>query len=77
MLETFYHTFGFFGAILIAFLCFAFFILWVAGIAGLVYDPESETQTWQLVACVLFPPYPILWLFYDINNERKKMQEEE
>ena len=58
MLETFYHTFGFFGALFVAFLGFAVFIFWVAGIAGIAYLPESRSKTIQLVVSALFPPYP-------------------
>lgn len=76
MLETFYHTFGFFGAILVAFLCFALFILWVAGIAGIVYQPETKSKNIKLVLSIFFPPFPIFWLFYDINEERQRLKEE-
>ncbi|MBN2731596.1 MAG: hypothetical protein JXR26_04110 [Balneolaceae bacterium] len=75
MLETFYNTFGFFGAILVAFLSFAIFIFWVAGIAGIVYLPESKDKNKKLLFCVIFPPYPFFWIFYDINRERKMMTE--
>ncbi len=77
MLETFYNTFGFFGAIFIAFLGFAFFIFWIAGIAGIAYLPESHAnKTTKLIFSVLFPPFPIAWLFYDIYREREMMRED-
>ena len=77
MLETFFNTFGFFGAILIAFIGFAIFIFWVAGIAGIVYLPESKDKNKKILLCLFFPPYPFFWMFYDINRERKLMQDEE
>jgi hypothetical protein len=77
MLEIFYNTFGFFGAILIAFLGFSIFICWIAGIAGIAYLPESKNRTLKLVLSIIFPPYPFFWLLYDIYQERKLMQEED
>ena len=77
MLETFFNTFGFFGAILIAFIGFAIFIFWVAGIAGIVYLPESKDKNKKILLSLFFPPYPFFWMFYDINRERKLMQEED
>ena len=77
MLETFYNTFGFFGAILVAFGCFAVFIFWAAGVAGIAYLPENSNKNVKLLLAILFPPYPIGWLFYDIYSEREMMREKE
>lgn len=75
MLETFFNTFGFFGAIMIAFIGFAIFIFWVAGIAGIVYLPESKGKNKKIIFSLLFPPYPLFWMFYDIYREREMMKE--
>jgi membrane-bound ClpP family serine protease len=75
MLETFFQSFGFFGALFIALLAFCAFIFWFAGIAGIADLPASRKKNIQLIVCIVFPPYPFFWVFYDINRERKRMKE--
>ncbi|HYW34440.1 MAG TPA: hypothetical protein VE868_03435 [Balneolaceae bacterium] len=75
MLENFYHAFGFFGALAVALIGFSVFIFWVAGIAGIGNLPESRKKNIMLIACIIFPPFPFFWIFYDINRERKLMKE--
>ena len=77
MLETYYNTFGFFGAILVAFLSFTFFIFWIAGLAGIADMPDGHNRRTKLIVGVIFPPYPFFWMFYDIYRERTMMKEED
>ncbi len=80
MLQSFYENFGFFGALALAFFLFIFLIFWVAGIAGITlpYDGgRKKGHTWQIVLAVLFPPYPVLWLFVDMYTQRKYMDDED
>lgn len=74
MLETFYNNFGFLGSIALAFSAFILFIFWIAGIAGLAQKPDTGTKNIQLAVCVLFPPFPILWLFWDMYHQKKQME---
>lgn len=77
MLETFYNTFGFFGATCVAFLSFTLFIFWIAGIAGIADMPEGNNKNIKLIISALFPPYPFIWMFYDIYRERSLMRDED
>ena len=75
MLENFYSNFGFVGSIVIAFLIFLGFVFWIAGIAGISQLKKSKKKNMRLVFSILFPPYPILWLFFDIYNQSQLMKE--
>ncbi|WP_138429648.1 hypothetical protein [Fodinibius saliphilus] len=74
MLQTFYNNFGFLGSIGIAMFIFLCFIFWMAGIAGISQHPPSRKKTTKLVISVLFPPYPIIWVFIDMYRQRKLMK---
>lgn len=75
MLQTFYNNFGFVGSISLAFFLFLCFIFWMAGIAGISQLPESTKKTTKLVFSVLFPPYPIVWVFVDMYRQSQFMKE--
>ena len=75
MLQTFYNSFGFLGSISVAFTIFLLFIFWMAGIAGISQLPESKHKTGKLVGSVIFPPYPIIWLFVDMYRQNRLMKE--
>ncbi|MEX0723992.1 MAG: hypothetical protein WD053_08945 [Gracilimonas sp.] len=79
MLQSFYENFGFFGALFLAIAMFLFFILWIAGIAGIAlpYDGgRKKGNTWQIILAVLIPIYPVLWLILDIYLQRQYMNDE-
>jgi ABC-type polysaccharide/polyol phosphate export permease len=73
MLENLYQTFGIFGSLIVALIIFLLIIFWVAGIAGLTDRSQRATKTWQIVLSVLFPPYPVIWLIYDMIRQYKAM----
>ena len=73
MLENLYQTFGIFGSLIVALLVFLFCIFWVAGIAGLSDDTRHKIKTWQIVIGVLFPPFPVAWLVYDMVRQYREM----
>lgn len=75
MLHTFYNSFGFVGSILVAIFIFLCFIFWMAGIAGISQLPESKKKKTKLVFSVIFPPYPIIWVFVDMFRQRNLMKE--
>ena len=77
MLQTFYESFGFLGSISLAFFIFLSFIFWMAGIAGLSQLPESREKTLKLISSILFPPYPIIWVFVDMYRQSQLMKETE
>lgn len=76
MLQTFYNNFGFLGSILIAFFIFISFIFWMAGVAGISQLPESKRKNVRLFFSILFPPFPIIWLFVDMYQQSQLMKEE-
>lgn len=73
MLENLYQTFGILGSLIVSLLVFVFIIFWIAGIAGISDSTHRNARTWQLVASVLFPPYPVVWLVYDMVRQYKMM----
>lgn len=77
MLQSFYNSFGFVGSIAIALFIFLCFIFWMAGVAGVSQLPESRKKNIKLVLSVLFPPYPIIWLFVDMYRQSQLMKEKE
>jgi hypothetical protein len=77
MLQTFYNNYGFVGSIAIAMLIFLCFIFWLAGVAGISQLPHSKKKNIKLICSVLFPPYPIVWVFVDMYRQRKLMNETE
>ena len=77
MLEAFYESFGFLGSIFVAFLIFVCFIIWMAGIAGISQLPSSKNKYIRLVGSVIFPPYPIIWVFVDMYRQSQLMKEED
>jgi len=72
MLQYFYDEFGFFGSILLALLLFLAFIFWFSGLAGLADQKTSDrARNFRLLAAVLFPPFAIFWLLYDMRRQHK------
>lgn len=74
MLESLYNTFGFFGSLGITFGLFILFILWVGGIAGIAWATDEDQKNIRIFFALLFPPYPLLWLFYDMYRQKKMME---
>jgi hypothetical protein len=74
MLQALYQTFGFPLALLLSFLVFLLVILWLAGLAGLVISQQEEhtSRPLSVVLAVLFPPYPMGWLIWDIIQEHRR-----
>lgn len=75
MLETFYNNFGFLGSVTFSFLIFLSFIFWMAGIAGINQLNDSAKKNMRLFFAVIFPPYPIIWLFLDMYRQSQLMKE--
>ena len=73
MLQKYYGIFGFGGSILISLLGFLFLLFWFTGIAGLIEDCDDEVEPWKVLLFMLFPPYPICWLIYDMYKQRQYM----
>ncbi len=76
MLENLYQTFGIFGSLIVSMIIFLFIIFWVAGIAGLTDRSHRTIKTWQIVLCVVLPPYPVAWLVYDMIRQYRAMHVE-
>lgn len=71
MLETFYNTLGFTGALLVSFLFFIFCIFWMAGLAGISGKRESnKRKTLRLIIAVLIPPYPFFWMIWEMIAQK-------
>lgn len=77
MIESLYNSLGFFLTLGILYVGFGVFIFWIAGLAGISSLPDSENKTKKIVIGVLFPPYPLFWLVYDIFRHYKLMQEDD
>lgn len=76
MLQSFYETLGFLGALFFSLFLFIFFIFWIAGIAGITlpYDGgRKKLNYWQIALAVIFPPYPVIWLISDMYMQHRYM----
>lgn len=72
MMQWFYTELGFAGSILFALFVFVCFVLWLAGIAGISGgDNARRHRNVKLLLGVLVPPFPILWILWDIRRHRR------
>lgn len=76
MLQTFYHTFGFLGAIGVVIFGFTFIIFWFAGIAGIM-DNDEATSWWKLTLAIFVPPFSITWLITDMVQSYRYMNRDQ
>lgn len=77
MLQTFYDLFGFFGALGLSLALFLFFILWIAGIAGITLPVDGgkpKFNKWEVVVAIFIPIYPIYWLIRDVIEQHVFMR---
>lgn len=79
MLKTFYENLGLFGALILSLALFLFFIIWIAGLAGITLPVDGgkpKYNKWEVLIAVLIPLYPIYWLLKDIIIEYRFMKRE-
>lgn len=71
MIRGLYIEFGFITALLLCVLIVVSFIFWMAGIAGLLANPDRKkgADLATLLLCIFVPPYPIIWLIGDMVRE--------
>gem|GEM_PF-606405 len=71
MIRSLYLDFGFFTTLIICLGIVVFFIIWLAGIAGLLANPDTKKEVgWvKIICCILIPVYPFLWLIFDTFKE--------
>lgn len=71
MIRALYLDFGFFITLFICSLIVISVIFWLAGIAGLLANPDRKKSTdiLTVIVCVFVPIYPIIWLFGDMLRE--------
>jgi integral membrane sensor domain MASE1 len=76
MIRSIYLDFGFFPTLLICVGLVLFFITWMAGIAGMIANPDrkKDVRFVTLALCVLVPPVPVIWLYGDIIREKVKIR---
>lgn len=77
MLKSFYELFGFFGALFLSLALFLFFILWLAGLAGITIPVDGGKQKndkWKIGLAIIIPVYPIFWLFKNLYEQHKYMK---
>lgn len=72
MLKWMYESFGLVGSMVIYLIFFVIFIFWIAGLAGINQSREDEeSKNIRLLVSVFFPPYPIIWLLFDIYRQHR------
>lgn len=76
MIKSFYSTFGFIGALIVALLSFIYIIFWFAGLAGILKQPDTPKRTLRLIIGILFPPYPFIWLIVDMVKQYRFLHQE-
>lgn len=75
MLENLFQTFGVMGALTISLVVFLIFVFWVAGIAGFTDSQSGNLKPFQIALCVLFPPFPVVWLITDMVRQHRAMRQ--
>lgn len=73
MIESFYNSFGFLGALGISVGCFILFLFWISGVAGIAEIPDDPKKNWKLVFGVIIPVYPIVWVWWDMFQQHSEM----
>lgn len=71
MIRGLYLEFGFFLAFVFCVMIVLSFIFWLAGIAGLLANPDRKkgADFVTLMLCVFIPLYPIIWVISDMIRE--------
>lgn len=80
MLKTFYESIGFFGALALALGLFFFFILWIAGVAGITLPVDGgkpRGSKIEVAIAILIPLYPVCWIFYEMYHQREFLKKDE
>ncbi|MEX0681822.1 MAG: hypothetical protein WD097_10615 [Balneolales bacterium] len=76
MLQIIHDYFGTVGSILIALFAFTLLILWIAAMSGIQEYPYSEKQKLLISAIfILFPPFAIIWLAFDMYRQYQILKE--
>lgn len=74
MIQSLYLDFGFFGSTLILIFVFFCFVFWIAGISGLADQKHSKNPNLKIVMSIFVPPFPILWLVYDMYRQNRRLK---
>jgi hypothetical protein len=75
MLQWLYAELGFFGSILLSLFLFVAFIFWFSGLAGIAgLQDSNRTKNTKILVAVIFPPFSIGWLLYDIYRQHRVMK---
>lgn len=76
MLQQIFEQLGFFPTLFFVLGSFFAFIFWMAGIAGIMQankgNPTRENV--MIAICVLIPPYPVIWLLFDIVRQSGRIK---
>jgi hypothetical protein len=74
MLDWLYEHFNFWGSLLILWFGLFMIIFWLAGMAGIMILPPKRTKTLKLVIGVVFPPFTVAWMIYDMFQQKKALK---
>jgi hypothetical protein len=76
MLEQIFDQLGFVFTLLFVMGCFISFVFWMAGIAGLLEQCKGKPVKEKIIyaLCILVPPYPVIWLLYDVARQSSKIK---
>lgn len=75
MIKWLYNEFGFFGTGVVSSLFLLLFVLWIAGLAGIGTLPDAEkSKKVKMLLAIFIPPYPMIWLVYDIFRQKKALR---
>jgi hypothetical protein len=77
MIQKLYLDFGFLGSIAILLFVFFCFVFWIAGISGLADQKKSSRPNLKLLMSVFVPPFPIIWLIYDMYRQNRRLKGKE
>ena len=75
MIRSLYEQFGFFPSLFITTFMVVFIIFWLAGIAGILTNPDRKNTVgiFTIALCVIVPPFPAIWLIFDMIRQYRKI----
>jgi hypothetical protein len=74
MLDWLYEHFNFWGSLFFLWSAFFMIIFWLAGMAGIMILPPKRTKTIKLIIGVLFPPFTVGWMIYDMFQQKRALK---
>lgn len=75
MLDWLYARLDFWLSLLFLWSVLVMIIFWFAGIAGIMLLPAKPSKALKLFFGLLFPPFTVGWMIFDMFQQRRMLKE--